>query len=67
MVVETFLLTNSSTDSFKPNLFGNDLLQQLDPANPLLHLAAVIPRQDFDHAFSQHYTPGLGHQASRSV
>ena len=54
------MLTNSSTDAFQPNLFGNDLLQQLDPADPLLQLAAVIPWQDFDQAFSQHYTPGLG-------
>jgi IS5 family transposase len=54
------MLTNSSTDTFQPNLFGNDLLQQLDPADPLLHLATVIPWQDFDQAFSQHYTPGLG-------
>ncbi len=54
------MLTNSSTDAFQPNLFGNDLLQQLDPADPLLHLAAVIPWRDFEQAFSKHYTQGLG-------
>ena len=54
------MLTNSSTDAFQPNLFGNDLLQQLDPADPLLQLAAVIPWRDFEQAFSQYYTPGLG-------
>jgi IS5 family transposase len=54
------MLTNSSTDAFQPNLFGTDLLQQLDPADPLLQLASVIPWRDFDQAFSQHYTQGLG-------
>ena len=54
------MLTNSSTDAFQPNLFGNDLLQQLDPADPLLHLATVIPWQDFEQAFSQFYTAGVG-------
>jgi hypothetical protein len=29
------MLINSSTEAFQPNLFGNDLLQQLDPADPL--------------------------------
>jgi len=54
------MLVNSSTDAFQPNLFGNDLLQQLDPADPLLHLSAVIPWLDFEQAFKKHYTPGLG-------
>ena len=54
------MLINSSTDAFQPNLFGNDLLQQLDPADPLLHLSAVIPWLDFEQAFRKHYTPGLG-------
>ena len=54
------MLINSSTDSFQPNLFGTDLLQQLDPADPLLQLAAVIPWRDFELAFSKHYTQELG-------
>jgi hypothetical protein len=54
------MLINTSTDAFQPNLFGNDLLQQFDPADPLLHLSAVIPWQDFEQAFKKHYTAGLG-------
>ncbi len=54
------MLINSNADAFQPNLFGTDLLQQLDPADPLLHLAAVIPWEDFNQAFSKHYTQGLG-------
>ena len=54
------MLTNSSTDAFQPNLFGYDLLQQLDPADPLLHLGTAIPWQDFEQAFRHHYTAGLG-------
>ena len=54
------MLINSSTDAFQPNLFGNDLLQQLDPADPLLQLSTVIPWLDFEQAFKKHYTAGLG-------
>jgi len=54
------MLTNSSTDAFQPNLFGNDLLQQLDPADPILHLAAAIPWHTFETAFKKHYTQGVG-------
>lgn len=42
------------------NLFGTDLLVQLDHGDPLLQLAAVIPWQDFETAFSVHYTDGIG-------
>ena len=54
------MLTNSSPDTFQPNLFGNDLLQQLDFRDPLLALASAIPWQDFEKAFAVHYTQGLG-------
>ena len=54
------MLTNSSTDAFQPNLFGNDLLQQLDPSDPLLALGNIIPWQDFEKSFAIYYTPGLG-------
>ncbi len=54
------MLTSSSRDGFQPNLFCTDLLQQLDPADPLLHLAAVIPWRGFDQAFSKHHIQGLG-------
>ncbi len=34
------------------NLFGTDLLAQLDHRDPLLRLAATIPWQEFETAFS---------------
>lgn len=42
------------------NLFGEDLLQQLDLQDPLLQLAAVIPWSEFEQEFAQYYTPGVG-------
>ena len=42
------------------NLFGTDLLLQLDTQDPLLKLSTVIPWSDFDQAFAQYYTQGLG-------
>lgn len=44
----------------QPNLFETDLLWQLDPGDPLLQLATVIPWHEFDEAFSIHYTKGTG-------
>lgn len=54
------MLMNSSTDAHQLNFFTNDLLQQLDPSDPLLQLSAVIPWNDFDSAFTKHYTQGIG-------
>ena len=54
------MLVNSSTDAHQLNFFGNDLSQQLDPTDPLLKLAQVIPWSDFDAAFEKHYTQGIG-------
>ena len=54
------MLVNSSSDSHQLNFFGNDLLQQLDPTDPLLKLAHVIPWSDFELAFEKHYTQGIG-------
>ncbi len=45
------------------NLFGEDLLQQLDLLDPLLQLAAVIPWAEFEEEFAQYYTPGVGRPA----
>jgi len=45
------------------NLFGTDLLQQLDESDPLLQLAAIIPWSEFEQAFAKHYTPGVGRPA----
>ena len=53
------MLTTSHT-AHQTNLFGTDLLQQLDPADPLLKLSMVIPWQDFENEFAVHYTKGIG-------
>ena len=42
------------------NFFGTDLLLQLDAQDSLLKLSTVIPWSDFDQAFAQYYTQGLG-------
>jgi IS5 family transposase len=52
-----------SRTGHQTNLFGTDLLQQLDPGDPLLRLAKVIPWPELDQAFARHYTPGLGRPA----
>jgi len=53
------MLTTSST-SHQTNLFGTDLLQQLDITDPLLKLSAAIPWHEFDEAFLIHYTKATG-------
>ena len=53
------MLTRSS-DIHQTNLFGQDLLLQLDPDDPLLQLASAIPWQEFDQDFAVHYTSGIG-------
>ena len=45
------MLRHSST-IHQPNLFGTDLLMQLDPNDPLLKLASAIPWQEFEESFS---------------
>ncbi len=42
------------------NLFGTDLLEQLDQNDPLLQLAEVIPWADFEQAFAKYYTRRTG-------
>ena len=37
-----------SNTGHQTNLFGTDLLQQLDPNDPLLRLASVIPGPELD-------------------
>ncbi len=44
-------------------LFGNDLLAQLDPQDPLILLSAVIDWSTFEAAFSAHYSPDVGRPA----
>ncbi|MEE9338143.1 MAG: hypothetical protein V3U87_08690 [Methylococcaceae bacterium] len=45
------------------NLFGTDLLQQLDCLDPLLQLSAIIPWSEFEQAFAKHYMPDVGRSA----
>ena len=53
-------MLTQSAQHHQTNLFGSDLLLQLDPNEPLLRLAAVIPWQDFDSEFSKHYQKNIG-------
>lgn len=50
----------ASSTGHQTNLFGNDLLQQLDPNDPLLRLARVIPWQELEQALARHYCRSLG-------
>ena len=49
-----------SSEHHQTNLFGTDLLMQLDPNDALLQLASVIPWEDFDQAFARHYSNNVG-------
>jgi IS5 family transposase len=42
------------------NLFGTDLLLQLDAQDPLLKLSPLIPWSDFDQPLAKYYTRDLG-------
>jgi IS5 family transposase len=53
-------MLTSSSSSHQTSFFGTDLLTQLDPTDPLLQLGQVIPWQDFEHSFTQHYTQNTG-------
>ncbi|SDX12221.1 transposase, IS5 family [Nitrosomonas communis] len=53
------MLRRSST-IHQTNLFGTDLLMQLDPTDPLLKLASSIPWEVFEELFSTHYTASTG-------
>ena len=53
-------MLTSSSDAHQANLFGTDLLLQLDPKDSLLKLSLAIPWQKFDQAFGIHYAKGIG-------
>ena len=53
-------MLRSSGTIHQPNLFGTDLLMQLDPNDLLLKLASTIPWQEFEEAFSIHYAAAAG-------
>ena len=53
-------------DSEKPvqnQIFGNDLLAQLDPQDPLIRLSEAIDWSIFKSEFSQYYSPDQGRPA----
>ncbi|MGZ4960747.1 MAG: hypothetical protein ACXV7J_16005 [Methylomonas sp.] len=52
-----------SSIGHQTNLFGNDLLQQLDPNDPLLRLVGAIPWCEPDQAFAKHYSQPIGQPA----
>jgi len=52
------LTTNSPYH--QPNLFGSDLLLQLDPKDPLLKLADKLPWEVFEQAFEKYYSKHTG-------
>lgn len=58
------MLRKDDVDSpVQTQIFGNDLLSQLDPADALLKLAEVINWARFDAAFSVHYSADTGRPA----
>jgi len=52
-------LYDTTGDNQQLSFFGDDILNQLDEAEPLLKLATVIPWDDFEQAFRIHYS-GIG-------
>jgi transposase, IS5 family len=52
-----------SSNGHQTNLFGTDLLLQLDPNDPLLVLARVIPWPELERDLGCHYCPGVGRPA----
>ena len=53
------MLSNSPT-GHQHNLFGPDLLMQLDPQDALVRLADAIAWESFDQAFAKHYSAEMG-------
>lgn len=51
-------MLRNTPDNHQMNIFGTDLLQQLDPTDPLLNLAHRIPWQDFHDELKIHYKKG---------
>ena len=51
----------TGTDRYQQtSFFGTDLVDQLDPSDPLLLLSNVIPWQEFDRAFAGYYADNIG-------
>jgi len=48
----------NSPECHQTNIFGTDILQQLDQTDPLLQLSTIIPWQDFQTEFKKFYKNG---------
>ena len=46
----------TSTNKQQLSFFGEDLLNQLDPYDPLLKLASVIPWSELEDEFQKYYS-----------
>ena len=53
-------MLKKSNSTHQTDLFGIDLLLQLDPNDPLLKLFAAIPWHDFEEVLSIHYQKAVG-------
>lgn len=53
-------MLTESPEYHQTNLFGSDLLLQLDPNDPLIQLASIIPWQVFDEEFAKYYQKNIG-------
>ena len=49
-----------SESQHQASFFGDDLLNQLDPKDPLIVLQSVIPWSEFERDFSIHYSKKIG-------
>ena len=49
-----------SEQNHQTNFFGADLVQLLDPNDPLILLGRAIPWAEFDAEFSKHYSKNIG-------
>ncbi|MEW4364511.1 transposase, partial [Aliikangiella maris] len=53
-------MLTQSAEHHQTNLFGTDLLLQLDPSDPLIQLSHRIPWSDLEDTFANFYTQGIG-------
>jgi len=53
-------MLTKSQEAHQENIFGTDMLMQLDPQDPLLKLANIIPWNDFENDFSVYYSQITG-------
>ena len=54
-------MVHSTNTAHQTNLFGTELLQQLDAGRSATAIGKrAIPWSEFEQAFAQYYTPGVG-------